>query len=71
MSVDIQPLAEPAPSTRTALAASTHSCPSCGTNLVVNIGDMEEAARAIRELEAQMELLRKQAAAAGTFTSRT
>ena len=68
MSVEIQPPLEPAPSTLTVQSASTtHSCPSCGTTLAVDIEGAEEAKRTIRELQAQMKLLREKAAAAGTF----
>lgn len=68
MSVEVQPPSEPAPSTRTAFPASTtHSCSSCGTPIAVDMEGLEEAKRTIKELEAQMELLRKKAAAAGTF----
>ena len=68
MSVEIQPPVEPAPSTRTVQPASTtRSCPSCGTTVAVETEGAEEAERTIRELQAQMELLREKAAAAGTF----
>jgi hypothetical protein len=67
MSVEVQPPSEPAPSTRTTFPASAiHSCSSCGTPVAVDIESLEEARRTIKELEAQMELLRKKAAAAGT-----
>lgn len=66
MSVELQTPSEPAPPTRTVQPASTtHNCPSCGTTVTVGMEGAEEAQRVIRELQAQMQLLKKQAAAAG------
>lgn len=68
MSVEIQPPSEPAPSTRNARPASTaHSCPSCGTPVALDFEGADEAARVIRELQAQMEVLREKATSAGMF----
>jgi DNA repair exonuclease SbcCD ATPase subunit len=41
-----------------------HSCPTCGTSLE---GLAEEAQRKISELEAQVEMLKEKATAAGVF----
>jgi len=72
MSVELQQRSEPAPSTRNAQAASTvYNCPSCGTPVAVDPEGPEEAARVIRELQAQMEALRQTAAAAGMFKRST
>ena len=69
MSVEVQLPLEPAASTPTTQSASTtHSCPSCGTNVAVDFKGLEEARGTIRELEAQMELLKQKAAAAGSIT---
>ena len=66
MSVEIQTPLETAPPTRTVQPASTsHNCPSCGTTVTVGMEGAEEAQRVIRELQAQMQLLKEQAAAAG------
>ena len=68
MSVELQQPSEPAPSTRNAQAArSIHNCPSCGTRVTVDPEGPDEAARVIRELQAQMEALRQTAAVAGMF----
>ncbi|KAF1933163.1 uncharacterized protein M421DRAFT_415527 [Didymella exigua CBS 183.55] len=65
MSVEIQPPSELASSTRNAQAASTaHSCPSCGTLVALDFEGTGNAARLIRELQAQMEVLREKATAA-------
>ncbi|KAF3032808.1 hypothetical protein E8E12_002562 [Didymella heteroderae] len=65
MSVELQQTSEPAPSTRNAHAAYiAHSCPSCGMPVTVDSEGANEAARVIRELQAQMEALREKAAAA-------
>ncbi|XPS92853.1 hypothetical protein M3J09_002230 [Ascochyta lentis] len=65
MSVEVYLPSEPAPSTRTpGPASATHSCPSCGTIVIVDAEDVEEARRTIKQLEAQMESLREKAAAA-------
>jgi len=42
------------------------SCPNCGTTLSAEI-EVEEAQRRIHELEAQVEMLKEKATAAGTF----
>lgn len=42
-----------------------HSCPTCGTSLEEVV---EDAQRQIRELEAQVEMLKVKATAAGMFT---
>jgi hypothetical protein len=42
-----------------------HSCPACGTSIELDKGEMEMARRRIMELEAQMELLKEKATAAG------
>lgn len=69
MSVEVQPPLAPPASTRTPQSTSTtHSCPSCGTSVTVDLKDLEEARGNIRELEAQMELLKQKAAAAGSIT---
>jgi hypothetical protein len=66
MSVELQTPLKSAPPTRTVQTASTtHNCPSCGTT--VTVGMEEEAQRVIKELQAQMQLLKQQAAAAGMF----
>lgn len=70
MSVEVQLPLQPAGSTRpTQSTSTTHSCPSCGTNVIVDLEDLEEARGTIRELEAQMELLKQKAAAAGSIKS--
>jgi hypothetical protein len=66
MPAELQTPLEPAPPTRTVQTASTtHNCPSCGTTVTVGMEGVEEAQRVIRELQAQMQLLKQQAAAAG------
>jgi hypothetical protein len=68
MSVELQTPLESAPPTRTVQTASTtHNCPSCGTTVTVGMEGAEEAQRVIQELQAQMQLLKQQAAAAGMF----
>jgi tRNA(Ile2) C34 agmatinyltransferase TiaS len=47
------------------MASKGHSCPRCGTQ-VPGGGDVEEAQRKIRELQAQVEMLKDKATAAGT-----
>ncbi|KAJ4990125.1 ribosomal protein L32 [Stagonosporopsis vannaccii] len=65
MSVEIQPPLEPAASTRTLQPSNaTHNCPSCGTSIAADIQGTEEAQRIIRELQAQIDMLREKAAAA-------
>lgn len=72
MSVEPQQLSEPAASTRNAPTAGTaHSCPSCGTPVAVDSKCADEAARVIRELQAQLESLKEQAAAAGMLPQST
>lgn len=52
------------------MASRGHSCPECGTHVhVPEDRDMEEAQRRIKELEAQVELLKEKATAAGTWIS--
>ncbi len=50
-------------------ASDAHHCPSCGTAVNVDVGDIEEARRVIRDLEAQMQVLKEKATAAGSFTN--
>ncbi|KAH6642187.1 hypothetical protein C7974DRAFT_372159 [Boeremia exigua] len=65
MSVELQPPSEPAPSTRTLQSTNTsHSCPSCGTTIVADLEGVEEAKHIIKELQAQIDMLREKAAAA-------
>jgi hypothetical protein len=72
MSVELQLPSEPALSTRNAQAANTaHSCPSCGTPVAVEFEGADEATRVVRELQAQMEVLREKVAAAGMSTRLT
>lgn len=47
------------------MASKGHSCPRCGTQ-VPGGGEVEEAQRKIRELQAQVEMLKDKATAAGT-----
>jgi hypothetical protein len=68
MSVELQTPLEPASPTRTVQTTSTtHNCPACGTTVTVGMESTEEAQRVIRDLQAQMQLLEQQAAAAGKF----
>jgi acetone carboxylase gamma subunit len=46
------------------MASSAHSCPECGTQLEFETA-VEDAQRKIRELEAQVEMLKDKATAAG------
>jgi hypothetical protein len=56
----------PAPSIPTKHSAhGMHSCPACGTSIEVDKGELDMARRQIIELEAQMELLKEKATAAG------
>ena len=57
--------APPAPSTITK-PLPKDSCPNCGTTLEVKHGAGETKSR-IEELEAQIEMLKEKATAAGTF----
>lgn len=61
-------LPPPGPSiaTKYSMTNKAHSCPNCGSNLPTE-SEIEEAQRRIRELEAQVELLKEKATAAGTF----
>jgi hypothetical protein len=54
----------PAPSIPTK-HIGVHSCPACGTSIQLDTGEVEMAQRKIKELEAQMELLKEKATAAG------
>jgi chromosome segregation ATPase len=49
------------------MASTAHNCPSCGSNLPVE-QDLEDAQRRIKDLEAQAELLKEKATAAGKCT---
>jgi hypothetical protein len=67
MAAAVEPL-PPAPSTPSKNIANdihTQSCATCGTS--VDMAEVEEAHRRITELEAQMELLKEKATAAGTY----
>ncbi len=69
MSVEIQPPLEPAPSAHTLRSADAiHNCPSCGTSIAINKEDTDEARRTIRDMQAQIDVLRQQAAVAGMCT---
>jgi DNA repair exonuclease SbcCD ATPase subunit len=50
------------------MASQGHSCPECGNQIPLE-EDLEEAQRRIQELEAQVELLKEKATAAGAQTS--
>ena len=66
MAAAVEPL-PPAPSIPTKNIANKiqiQSCPTCGT--AMDMAEVEEARRRIVELEAQMELLKEKATAAGT-----
>jgi hypothetical protein len=54
----------PAPSIPTK-NMGVHNCPACGTNIQLDTGEVEMAQRKIKELEAQMELFKEKATAAG------
>jgi hypothetical protein len=61
--VELPPPAPSIPTKHIANDTQLHSCPSCGT--AVDMAEVEEARRRIEELEAQMELLKEKATAAG------
>ncbi|KAF2705971.1 hypothetical protein K504DRAFT_87505 [Pleomassaria siparia CBS 279.74] len=49
------------------MPAVAHSCPKCGTDMMIE-GEDEDAKKKIQELEAQVEMLKEKATAAGMFT---
>jgi hypothetical protein len=72
MSTLVQLPTEPASSQRTLQPASTaHNCPSCGTSVSFDTEGLEEARKTIRDLEAQMDLLKEKAATAGKTVEST
>ena len=58
----------PAVNMKAMMAAQGHSCPRCGTQVPIE-QEVEEAQRKIRELEAQVEMLKEKATSAGTSAS--
>lgn len=72
MSVEINSPQEPAPTTsNTQPTSAAHSCPKCGTPVTLDFEGADEAARVIRELRAQMDMLREAATSTGMFARRT
>jgi hypothetical protein len=58
----------PAPSIPTKHSAhGTQNCPACGTSIELDKGEVEMARRRVMELEAQVELLKGKATAAGMW----
>lgn len=49
-----------------AATAKSHSCPNCGTQVLLDTA-LEDAQRKIAELQAQVEMLKEKATAAGMY----
>jgi hypothetical protein len=64
MAATVELLPPPAPSIPTK-DMGVHSCPACGSSIQSDTGEMEMAQRKIKELEAQMEMFKEKATAAG------
>jgi uncharacterized protein (UPF0212 family) len=59
----------PAPSIHKQTVYGTQSCPACGSSVRIDAAEVESARRKIVELEAQMEVWKEKATAAGTSLS--
>jgi hypothetical protein len=67
MAATVQP-PPPAPSIATKHSAhGMQSCPGCGTGIQIDTAEMDMARRKMVELEAQMEILKEKATAAGGY----